>query len=175
MFEIKTPYSKLHRAVRRIKAGFASVPGIWGYIDNNDVLNNIATNLTATTAQARVLKPVLGNASASIYEGHDVRGVGSVSTVEGIFRATVDGAGYQKVDSDNTNINLTTVYTQGADLSVAYLTTAIATSDLDFSLLADLGKLKPAQVGDTVVARVESLNATKGELTYETVTPFTKA
>ena len=174
MFDVKTPLSKIHRASRRIPSGFVAVPGVWAYVDNNGQLNNIPTTATATTQQPKVLKPVLGNASANIYESQDIK-VGSIATLETTFRAAVDGNGYQKVvGNGGTSISNVTNYPQGADLSVGYLTTATATTDLAFSALADLGKLKPAQTGEVVVARVEGLDATNGILTFETVTPHVK-
>ena len=176
MFDVKTPLSKIHRASRRIASPttFVAVPGVWGYIDNSGNINNIPTTATATTQQPQVLKPVLGNASANIYESQDIK-VGSVATLETTFRAAVDGNGYQKVvGNGGTTINNLTNYPQGADLSVGYITTATATTDKTYSLLADLGKLKPAQTGEVVVARVEQLDATNGILYFETVTPHTK-
>lgn len=177
MFDVKTPLSKLHRATRKISTGFTAAPGSWAYVDNSGVLNNIPTTATATSQQPAALKPVLGNASANTYESNDIK-VGSIATIESPFRATVDGVGYEKSNAGGTSINNTTNYPQGADLSVAFLTTsstgATTATNLIYSAIADLGKLKPAQTGEIVVARVESLDATAGYLTFETVTPHVK-
>ena len=173
MFDVKTPLSKLHRATRRITVGsFVAVPGVWAAVNASGNLINIATNLTSG-AQPKVLKPVLGNASTNVYESNDIK-VGSIATIESPFRASVDGVGYQKVDAQSSTINNVTNYPQGADLSVAFRLAPSTEAGATYCLAADLGKLRPAFTGDVVVARVESLDATNGILTYETVTPHIK-
>jgi len=172
MFDVKTPLSKIHRATRRIPSTFLAVPGIWAAVGTNGSLYNIPTTCTAG-GQPQVLKPVLGNASSSVYESNDIK-VGSIATLETPFRASVDGAGYAKVRSDGTAYGA--ALAQGADLSVAFVVTnATGTSNLTYSLLADLGKLKPACTDEVVVARVESCDVVNGILTFETVTPHIKA
>lgn len=168
MLDIKTPLSKVHRATRRIADGFVAAPGLWAYVTTGNVLTNIA----ATSTQPKVLKMVLGNASSSTYESNDIA-VGSISTVEGVFRAAVSTSGYQKFGSDGTS-SITALYTQGADLSVAYTTATDGTNAAD-SLTADLGKLKPAVTGEVVVARVENIDNTNNIVTFEVVTPHLKA
>jgi hypothetical protein len=173
MLDVKTPLSKVHRATRRIATGFAAAPGLWAYVTTGNVLTNIA----ATSTQPKVLKIVLGNASTSQYESNDVT-VGSISTLEGVFRASVDTNGYQKLASDGST-DLSTLYTQGAELTVAYTTSnATGTSDVSAALAADLGKLRPVgtiSTGAIVVARVENIDSTGNILTFETVTPYPKA
>lgn len=168
MLDIKTPLSKVHRATRRIADGFVAAPGLWAYVTTGNVL----TNITATSTRPQVLKMVLGNASSSPYESNDIA-VGSISTVEGVFRASVGASGYQKVGSDGVS-SITALYTQGADLSVAY-TTATNGTNAASALTVDLGKLKPALTGDVVVARVENIDNTNNVLTFESVTPHLKA
>jgi hypothetical protein len=97
-----TPLTKVHRATRRIdKDSFIAAPGLWAYISTTGVLSNIATTST-NQAQPKVLKIVLGNASSNQYESNDIE-VGSISTIEGIFRASVDTNGYTKFASDGTS------------------------------------------------------------------------
>ena len=173
MLDVKTPLSKVHRATRKIASGFGAAPGLWAYVTTGNVLTNIA----ATSTQPKVLKIVLGNASTNIYESNDIE-VGSVSTLEGVFRAAVDTNGYQKLASNGTS-DLSALYTQGAELTVSYTTSnATGTSDVSAALLADLGKLRPCgtiSTGAIVVARVENIDTTNNVLTFETVTPYPKA
>lgn len=168
MLDVKTPLSKVHRATRRIATTFVAAPGVWAYVTTGNVLTNIA----ATSTQPKVLKIVLGNASSSQYESNDVA-VGSISTLEGVFRAAVDTNGYQKFGSNGTS-DISALYTQGAALSVAYTTATNGTNEAS-AMAADLGKLKPASTGDIVVARVENIDTTNNVLTFETVTPYPQA
>jgi len=165
MLDVKTPLSKVHRASRRIAATFTAVPGIWGYISTG-VINNIANNSTNQT-QPKVLKMILGNASTSIYESNDIE-VGSISIVEGVFRATVDGNGYQVLDSSATAL----VYAAGDPLTPAYKITSTPANTCAFADTADIGKLRLALAGEIVVARVEVCDTVNSQLTFETVTPY---
>ena len=160
MLDVKTPLSKVHRAVRRINdlSTFAAKPGSWGSINTAGCIVKIA----ATATQPKVLKLIMGNASTNIYESNDVK-VGSISTLEGYVRAAVDTDGY--VQSNSTGTALT--YDQGADLTVSYTSAAIST--------LDLGKLMPATINDVVVGRVENVDTVLAQLTFETVSPHIKA
>ena len=169
--EIKTPLSKVHRAVRHISTTFTAAPGLWAYVSTGNVL----TNISATSTQPKVLKMVLGNASSSDYESNDVE-VGSISTVEGVFRAAVGSNGYQMLGSDGTS-SLSALYTQGAELTVAYTTATDGTTETN-AAATDLGKLRPVgteSTGAIVVARVENIDTVNNILTFETVTPYPKA
>ena len=171
MLNVLTPLSKVHRASRRVdKDTFIAAPGLWAYINSSGVLANIASTSTNQT-QPQVLKIVLGNASSNQYESNDIE-VGSISTVEGYFRASADTNGYQKLASDGTS-SLT--YAQGAALTPAYLVTGTGDSSVTYAAAADIGKLRPAATGDVVVARVENIDSTNNVLTFETVTPYTMA
>lgn len=170
MLDVKTPLSKVHRATRRIATGFAAVPGVWANLSTANVL----TNITATSSAPMALKIVLGNASTSQYESNDVA-VGSISTLEGVFRAAVDTNGYQKFGSNGTS-DISSLYVQGAELTVAYTTGTNGTDNTN-AAAADLGKLVPAvatATGMLIVARVENIDTTNNVLTFETVTPYIK-
>lgn len=171
MLNVLTPLNKVHRASRRVDAStFVAAPGLWAYVTTQNILANIASTSTNQT-QPQVLKIVLGNASSNQYESNDIE-VGSISTVEGIFRAQVDTNGYAKYASDGTSAM---TYSQGAALSVGYRITGTATSAVGFVLAADIGKLRPAITGDVVVGRVENIDTTNNLLTFESVTPYAKA
>ena len=129
MLDVKTPLSKIHRATKQIVEGFVAVPGIWAVL-SSDVLNNVAT----TNDAGDVYKLVLGNASDSVYESHDIK-VGSISIIEGEVRATV---GSESV-----------VFTGLADGKFLTVSTDSAS----------LGKLILATTGDLIVARVDSIVA----------------
>jgi hypothetical protein len=170
MLDVKTPLSKIHRTSRRVnKDTFLASPGLWAYVTTGNVLANIASTST-NQAQPKVLKIVMGNASSNQYESNDIE-VGSISTLEGVFRATVDGSGYQVTDSSSTAFTASD-YLQGTELTVAYKVTTVATSTYAFALAADIGKLRPALSGELVVARVENIDTTLNQLTFETVTPY---
>jgi len=173
MLDVKTPLSKIHRASRHVDQDtFAAVPGSWAYYDGSaDELKNIATDST-NQDQPPVLKIIMGNASTNIYESHDIE-VGSISTLEGILRASVDSEGFQ-VYMGGVSATTAVDYAQGDELTVAYLiTSATATTGASFSKPEDIGKLRPvATNGETVVARVESYDSTAGVLTFETVSPY---
>jgi len=171
MLDVKTPLSKVHRATRRIATTFTAVPGVWAYVTTGNVLANIS----ATSTKPQVLKIVLGNASSSQYESNDVA-VGSISTLEGVFRAAVDTNGYQRFGSNGAT-DISALYTQGAELTVAYTTATDGTTEVS-AAAADLGKLRPVgteSTGVIVVARVENIDTINNVLTFETVTPYPKA
>ena len=168
MLDVKTPLSKVQRTSRRLnqKTSFF-VPGNWGYVSGG-LLNAFVTGITAAQP---VMKLVMGNNTSNVYESNDVE-VGSISTVEGVFRAAVDSNGYQVMNASTTPAAIT--YNPGDDLTVAWATTATGTTSLVYAAAADLGKLHPATTGDVVVARVESVDSTNSVLTFETVTPHVK-
>ena len=168
MLDVKTPLSKVQRTSRRLnqKTNFF-VPGNWGYVANG-LLNQFTAGVTAAQP---VVKLVMGNNTSSVYESNDTE-VGSISTVEGVFRAAVDSNGYQVYDVQQTPAAIS--YTPGEDLTVAWATTSTWTTSLAYAAAADLGKLHPAATNDVVVARVESVDATNSILTFETVTPHIK-
>lgn len=172
MLDVKTPLSKIHRTTRRIATGFAAVPGSWAYIASTGVLTNVVSTSTNQT-QPKVLKCVMGNASTNTYESNDIA-VGSIATLETVFRAAVDSNGYATAAAAGTSLNNATYYPQGQELTVAYLVTSTATgAGLQFSATADIGKLRPVVTnGEVVVARVEGIDATNSVLTFETVTPY---
>jgi len=178
MLDVKTPLSKLHRTIRRIVRGdFSAAPGLWAYVDSADgKLKNIASTST-NQAQKAVLKIVLGNASTSQYESHDVE-VGSVATIETVFRAAVDTNGYQRlIGGTGTQTTSTAVsYSEGDELTVAYrYTSATANTSYLYAQTADIGKLRPVVTNDeVVVARVEGIDTTNNILTFQTVTPYPK-
>ena len=170
MLDVKTPLSKVHRATRRVESGFVANPGIWAYLESG-----VLKNIVATTSQEKVLKVVIGNASSSVYESHDVE-VGSIATIDEVARMAVDTDGYQAVvGGTGTTATATMAYATagGDDLTVAYRTTSATAGSSAYSKPADLGKLRFAITGDTVVARSESFSG--GLLEYSTVTPYTKA
>jgi hypothetical protein len=171
MLDVKTPLSKVFRASRRINdtSTFSAKPGQWGYVDT---ANNIC-KVAATSAQKKVLKLIMGNCSTNTYESNDVK-VGSISTLEGMVRATVDSDGYAVSGGTAATVALT--YAQGDDLTVVY-TAANAGFTNAFATIAttDFGKLSIATVGDMVVAQVENIDTTLGQLTFQTITPRVKA
>jgi hypothetical protein len=174
MLDVKTPLSKLHRVARKVDpSSFSASPGLWAYLDSGE-----AKNITATSTQPKVLRLVLGNASSSQYESHDVES-GRIATLEHVFRASVDTDGFQETVAAGTTSLGTSVYTEGAELTIAYTTSTDGTNALTCDS-DDLGKLRPiidntSDNGMIVVARVESYDNTNGVLTFNTVTPYVKA
>ena len=174
MLSVKTPLSKLHRATRRLDPStFVAAPGLWAYVDSADgKIKNIASTST-NQSQKTVLKIVLGNASTNQYESNDIE-VGSIATLEGIFRAQVDSNGFQVlIGGTGTQATTAVTYAEGDELTVAYkVTSATANTSYAFAQAADIGKLRPVVTnGEIVVARVEAFDSTNNLLTFETVGP----
>ena len=170
MFDVKTPLRILHRPVRKVAvSGMIAVPGQWGWIDNNGAINQIV-DTPLTSKQPQVLKPIYNKIGSSYYETQETRAGGRIATVEGRFRAKVDSNGYQVYDCEAVPVKIT--YTNGMALTVAYRVAASATSNLEYSAAADLGKLRPAQSGEVVVAEVEGGVDTSGNLHFITVSPY---
>lgn len=165
MLEVKTILNKLHRSVRLITEGFAAKPGIWAYINSTGYLTAIANNSTSQS-QPKVLKMIMNVATSDEYVANDIK-VGRIATLEGIFRAAVDSDGFQKYDTQASPAVIT--YTTDMYLTPAYRTTSDGTSDSKYAAAADIGKLRPATYGDTVVAKVERFNG--DVLEFITVSP----
>lgn len=163
MLEVKTLLNKLHRPVRLIAEGFVAKPGVWAYINSTGYLTGIASDSTSQP-QPKVLKMIMNVATSETYEGHDTK-VGRISTLEGIFRAAVDGDGFQKYDTLGSAIT----YTQDMYLTPAYRITSADTSDSRYADAADIGKLRPAGDGDVVIAKVERFDG--DVLEFITVSP----
>jgi len=88
--EILTPMNKVERVTRKIApATFVAVPGIWAVLGTTGILTNVATAVNAL-----VNKLIIGNASSSVYESHDVE-VGRIATMESHgIRIKVSSTGY---------------------------------------------------------------------------------
>jgi hypothetical protein len=166
MLEVKTLLNKMHRPARPTAEGFTANPGQWAYISSSGLLTNIATD-SETQHQPAVLKMVINVATSETYEGHETRAARRAATLEGIFRAAVDSTGFQVYDTQAVPVAIT--YTQGAYLTPAYRITSAGTSDTHYSAPADIGKLRPAGVGDLIVARVEQFDG--ATLEFMTVSP----
>ena len=77
LFDVLTPLSKTHRITRRVDIdNFIIFPGMWAELKDDGWLYNITTD---TPGLVNLL--VIGDASASLYETHDVK-VKRVTTVE---------------------------------------------------------------------------------------------
>ena len=143
--EILTPMNKVERVTRKIDpATFVAVPGIWAVLGTTGILTNVAEGVNAL-----VNKLIIGSASSSVYESHDVE-VGRITTMESHgIRIKVDTAGY----SATTPV--------AGDLLVVS------------SAAATLGKLMPSDeaAGGTyeVVGRIEEVLT--GYIIYRTMSP----
>ena len=166
MFDIKTPLCKIHRVVRHCVDGVVAKPGLWIWIDNNGFANTVV-NVPSGFPQPKVLKPVFGKIGSSRYETNDSYPSRRISTLEFLFRAGTDTSGYQKYDTQA--IPQPIAYVPGMKLTVACRVATAASTDLNFSAAADLGKLKPAVDGDVAVAVFENFDF--GVFVYKTISP----
>lgn len=152
MLEILTLMNKIERVSRRIDPdNFVAVPGIWAELDTDGSIKNITTD-----TPGKMNKLVIGNASANIYESHDVS-VGRITTVESFgVRCKVDSEGFSGT------------IVAGEDLIVS------TTSGTEGKLVGVTNEAEAA--GDyEVVARVEEVNTTDGYIIYRTISPGTVA
>jgi hypothetical protein len=167
MIDVKTPLSILHRPARWTAKGFIGRTGLWAYVSSRGVLTNIATDSTSQR-QPKILKFLFNEADdTALYLRNDTK-IRRIATLEGIFRASVDGEGYQVYDT----ILDPVVYSGGDALTPAYRITNLPTTDPRYSDPEDIGKLRPATGGDLVVARVEKFDSVNGILDFITVTPY---
>jgi len=148
MFEILTPMDKVERVSRAINpATFIAAPGIWAYLDTDGSIKNI------TTASNNVInKLVIGSASASVYESHDVE-VGRIATMESFgVRCKTD-----------------TGFTTAHGIPVVGDMLVVSSN------VATLGKLIPLRLSTPgtyeIVARVEEYSSTLGYIIFRTLSP----
>jgi len=149
MFEILTPLDKVERVSRSINpATFVATPGIWALLYTDGSLVNVAA-----TVNNIINKLVIGSASASIYESHDVE-VGRIATMESFgVRCQTDSQGF------------TTAHGVPVIGDMLVVSTNAAT----------LGKLIPLRLSTPgtyeVVARVEGWTLATGVVVYRTLSP----
>ena len=144
---ILTPLAKVTRVSRVVDpSSFTATPGIWGYIGSDGSIKNIQTG-----TNNKINKLVISSKSSSAYESQDIA-VGRIATLETPgARCTVTTTGY-----------VPTSMTQGALLVVG-------------SDAGNEGKLEAVAYAAAgtyeVVAICESIDATNGILTFETLSP----
>ena len=163
MLNIKTPLRLIQRRPLKINGSIVAVPGTWAYLDSSDRINNIASTST-NQAQSQCLKMIGNYDGISQYETRDVK-VGRITGLESVFRAAVDGSGYQTQTTDGSTIQ----YVPGMELTPAYLVTTTPTPAYEYAYVQDIGKLRPAILGDVVVARFEKFDES-GNFNFMTVT-----
>ncbi len=148
MLEILTPLKMVQRVSRQIPADFVATPGIWAEVQANGSIDL----LTADTPGA-ITKLVIGNASSSVYESHDVS-VGRITTMESHgVRILMDSEGF------------TGSPTQGAKLAVSDKAAALGK-------LFDTAATPNHELGDyEVVARCEQVNS-NGTIIVRTLSPL---
>jgi len=147
MLEVLTPLNLVERVSRKIPSTFVAAPGIWAEVQSDGSIDV----LTAGTPGA-ITKLVLGNASSSIYESHDVSG-GRITTMESIgIRVHINSDGF------------TGSPTQMALLAVSDQTVALGK-------LFDIAVTPNHELGDyEVVARCEQVNS-DGTIIIRTLSP----
>ena len=147
MLEVLTPLRLAQRVTRKVAAAsFVATPGIWAEVDANGGLVAITANTPAT-----ITKLILGNASSSQYESHDIQ-VGRITSMESHgIRVKVDTDGYTGSPA------------QGALLAASDKTGAIGK-------LFSMGETPNGESGDyEVVARCEEVGT--GFIIFRTVSP----
>ena len=147
MLEILTPLNLVQRVSRQIPATFVASPGIWAEVQANGSIDVLTANTPAT-----ITKLVIGSASSSIYESHDVA-VGRITTME--------SHGIRiKMDSDG----FTGSPTQGCQLAVSDKAVALGK-------LFDIAVTPNHELGDyEIVARCEQVNS-DGTIIIRTLSP----
>ena len=152
MFNILTPLRLVERVSRKINSStFVAVPGIWAEVTSTGALVNVSAN------QALVNKLVIGDASSSIYESHDVS-VGRITTMESHgIRVQTDSVGFLYSNLANVNI--------GDECYVAVGTGKLASvNENPEAMVVSDGSFE-------IVARIEQVDATAGWVIYRTTSP----
>ena len=150
MLDILTHLNKTDRVSRSIDpSSFVAAPGIWAAVQSDGSIANCDAAAVKT-----LHKLVIGNASSSVYESHDVE-VGRIGTMESVgIRCKVDSEGYAGTVA------------QGDLLMVSYNTTGTST----------IGKLmSTTEIGHEtgsreIVARAEEIGT--DYVVFKTVSPY---
>jgi len=147
MLEVLTPLNLVERVSRKIPSTFVAAPGIWAEVQSDGSIDV----LTAGTPGA-ITKLVLGNASSSIYESHDVSG-GRITTMESIgIRVHINSDGFT-----------------GSPTQMALL--AMSDQTVALGKLFDIAVTPNHELGDyEVVARCEQVNS-DGTIIIRTLSP----
>ena len=152
MLEILTPMRLVERVSRKIlPASFVATPGIWAEVQSDGSIANITAGSPGT-----VTKLVIGSASSSIYESHDVQ-VGRITCLESHgIRVKMDTDGYVGTP------------TLGCLMAVSDQTEALGK-------LFNMGETPYGESGNyEVVARCEQVNS-DGTIIIRTLSPVVTA